>query len=76
MDHYADIDVSLECSSVCVVDTSGKIVREGNVATEPGVLVGTPVFSLTGGTKKRQQRDIGDARAFWRDYRDRKRGRR
>src|ERR1039457_6267072 len=28
MDHYAGIDVSLECSSVCVVDASGKIVRE------------------------------------------------
>jgi len=35
MDHYAGIDVSLECSSVCVVDTSGKIVREGKVASEP-----------------------------------------
>jgi putative addiction module killer protein len=31
---------------------------------------------LTGGTKKRQQRDIEDARAFCQDYRDRKRGRR
>jgi hypothetical protein len=29
MEHYAGIDVSLECSSVCVVDASGKIVREG-----------------------------------------------
>ena len=27
MEHYAGIDVSLECSSVCVVDASGKIVR-------------------------------------------------
>jgi len=32
MDHYAGIDVSLECSSACVVDGSGKIVREGKVA--------------------------------------------
>ncbi len=31
MDHYAGIDVSLECASVCVVDASGKIVREGKV---------------------------------------------
>jgi transposase len=35
MDHYAGIDVSLECSSVCVVDASGKIAREGKVASEP-----------------------------------------
>ena len=39
MDHYAGIDVSLECSSVCVVDTSGKIVREGKVASEPAALM-------------------------------------
>ena len=28
MDHYAGIDVSLECSSVCVVDATGRIVCE------------------------------------------------
>src|ERR1700683_3866863 len=39
MDHYAGIDVSLECSSVCVVDASGKIVREGKVATQPAALI-------------------------------------
>lgn len=39
MDHYAGIDVSLECSSVCIVDTSGKIVRETRVASEPEALV-------------------------------------
>jgi transposase len=40
MNHYAGIDVSLECSSVCVVDASGKIVREGKVASEPAALIG------------------------------------
>ena len=40
MDHYAGIDVSLECSSVCIVDASGKIVREGKVASEPDALIG------------------------------------
>jgi hypothetical protein len=35
MDHYAGIDVSLECSSVCVVEANGKIVREHKVASEP-----------------------------------------
>ena len=40
MDHYAGIDVSLECSSVCVVGSSGKIVREAKVASEPEALIG------------------------------------
>jgi len=39
MNHYAGIDVSLECSSVCVVDASGKIVREGKIASEPEALI-------------------------------------
>ncbi|WP_200885656.1 hypothetical protein [Azospirillum argentinense] len=34
MEHYAGIDVSLEQSSVCVVDATGKIVREAKVASE------------------------------------------
>jgi putative addiction module killer protein len=32
------------------------------------------VILLTGGTKKRQQRDIATAIEFWTDYRRRKRG--
>src|SRR6266498_1391879 len=39
MEHYAGIDVSLECSSVCIVDAMGKIVREGKVASEPEALI-------------------------------------
>jgi transposase len=39
MEHYAGIDVSLESSSVCVVDASGKIAREGKIASEPGALI-------------------------------------
>ena len=39
MDHYAGIDVSLECSSVCVVDANGKILREAKVASEPEALI-------------------------------------
>ena len=37
--HYAGIDVSLERSSVCVVDATGRIVREGKVPSEPKALV-------------------------------------
>jgi transposase len=39
MDHYAGIDVSLECSSVCIVEANGKIVREHKVASEPEALI-------------------------------------
>ena len=39
MEYYAGIDVSVECSSVCIVDAGGKIVREGRVASEPEALV-------------------------------------
>jgi transposase len=39
VEHYAGIDVSLERSSVCVVDATGKIVREAKVASEPEALV-------------------------------------
>src|SRR3954452_5326792 len=39
VEHYSGIDVSLERSSVCVVDATGKIVREAKVASEPEALV-------------------------------------
>src|SRR5258707_7582682 len=39
VEHYAGIDVSLELSSVCVVDGRGKIVKEAKVASEPEALV-------------------------------------
>src|SRR5688572_15285161 len=40
MEHYAGIDVSLKGASICVVDGSGKIAREGQVASEPEALLG------------------------------------
>jgi transposase len=39
MEHYAGIDVSLEYSSVCIVEATGKIVREDKVASEPEALI-------------------------------------
>jgi transposase len=39
MEHYAGIDVSLEQSSICVVDATGQIVRETKVPSEPEALV-------------------------------------
>ena len=39
MNHYAAIDVSLELSSVCIVEATGKVVRETKVETCPEALV-------------------------------------
>ena len=38
MNHFAGLDVSLEWTSVCVVDAEGGIVREAKVASEPAAL--------------------------------------
>jgi transposase len=39
MEHFAGINVSLELSSVCVVDAAGRVVREAKVAGEPEALM-------------------------------------
>jgi transposase len=39
MKQYAGIDVSLEYSSVCVVDVDGRIVREAKTLSEPDALI-------------------------------------
>jgi transposase len=39
MTYYAGIDVSMEYSSVCVVDGAGKIMREQKIASEPEALI-------------------------------------
>lgn len=38
MEFYAGLDVSLELTSVCVVDDAGKVVREGKVASDPDAI--------------------------------------
>jgi transposase len=39
MDHFAGLDVSVKDTSVCIVDDTGKIVRELKVASEPEALL-------------------------------------
>jgi transposase len=39
MEQYAGIDVSLEWSSVCIVDNQGKILKEDKVASAPEALI-------------------------------------
>jgi hypothetical protein len=45
MTHYAGIDVSLETSSICIVDAQGAIQREFKVESEPEVMVAALVGS-------------------------------
>ena len=39
MEHHVGIDVSLELSSLCVLDATGKVIQEAKVASEPEALV-------------------------------------
>ena len=38
MDYFAGLDVSVKETSICIVDDTGKIVREAMVASEPEAL--------------------------------------
>ena|ERR1700676_5433298 len=74
--------VRLEQGNFSNVKSVGEVVFEYRVNLGPGYRVyfgqGGPtlVILLTGGTKKRQQRDIDAAHAYWQDYKDSKRGQR
>jgi len=39
MEHFAGLDVSVNETSVCIVDETGRIVREVKVASEPDALL-------------------------------------
>jgi len=39
MDHYAGLDVSLEETAICVVDGTGRMVKETRAASEPEALI-------------------------------------
>ena len=39
MEHFAGLDVSIKQTSVCIVDSTGRLVREAKVASEPKALV-------------------------------------
>ena len=39
MEHYAGLDVSLELTSVCLVNASGQVVREAKVESKPDALI-------------------------------------
>jgi predicted NBD/HSP70 family sugar kinase len=39
MEHFAGLDVSVNETSICIVDETGRIVREVKVASEPDALL-------------------------------------
>ncbi len=39
MEYFAGLDVSVKETSVCIVDDSGRIMREAKVASEPEALL-------------------------------------
>ena len=39
MDHFAGLDVSVKETSICIVDDTGRIVKEVKVASEPAALL-------------------------------------
>jgi putative addiction module killer protein len=72
----------LEQGNISNVKSVGEGVLEYRIDFGPGYRVyfgqdgEALVILLTGGTKKRQQRDIVAAHAYWRDYKQIRRGRR
>jgi putative addiction module killer protein len=83
---FADLEaraiVRLEQGNFSNAKTVGEGVFEYRIDFGPGYRVyfgqdgQTLVILLTGGTKKRQQRDIDAAHAYWQDYKQSSRGRR
>ena len=39
MDHFGGLDVSVKETSICIVDDTGRIVKEVEVASEPAALL-------------------------------------
>lgn len=72
----------MEQGNLSNVKSVGEGVLEYRIDFGPGYRVyfgrdgDTLVILLTGGTKKRQQRDINAAHAYWQDYKRGKRGQR
>ena len=53
MEHFGGLDVSVKESSICIVDDTGRIVKEVKVASEPEALLkvlGKPAYRFTSGS--------------------------
>jgi transposase len=47
VEHYAGLDVSLELTSVCIVDARGEIICEAKVVSKPEALICFSPLPLT-----------------------------
>jgi putative addiction module killer protein len=78
----ARVIARMEQGNLANVKSVGEGVLEYKIDFGPGYRIyfardgDTLLILLTGGTKKRQQRDIDAAHAYWQDYKTSKRGRR
>ena len=68
MDHFAGLDVSVKDTSVCIVDDTGKIVREVKVASEPDALLAvlTNLPTTSSGSDWRLARYRNGCSVHWR----------
>ena len=46
MEHYVGLDVSLTMAAICIVDRTGKIEREGVVASDPEAIAAPHVARI------------------------------
>src|SRR5262249_27614625 len=62
MEHYVGLDVSLKLTAICIVDQTGRIEREGVVASNPeaiGAFIKSHASMSHGSGLRREQRRHG-----------------
>jgi transposase len=60
MEHYVGLDVSLKLTAICIVDRTGKIVREGVVTSDPETIAAhAPHVARVGLEREQRQRGYG-----------------
>ena len=69
MEYFAGLDVSVNDTSVCIVDETGKIVREVKVASEPdallAVLMSPHYITTSSGSAGLSPKPHASGRAFY-----------
>jgi len=53
MEHYVGLDVSLKLTAICIIDRTGKIEREGVVASDPEAIA-TFIIAQSKGWRRSQ----------------------
>ena len=67
MTYFACLDVGLEETAICIIDSNGRIVRELRASSEPEALERcSPGMSVTGGSASRRVRCPPGCSKAWR----------